>query len=204
MKRLLNTTRGRLTLLWLAMFAGALAVANAGIYLAVGLAAEDTVDRELRSQAMTVGSALRYDTNQVTYKGGGLPHESTSGVLIDMAVVGPWGVAQQTPDQPLRSTTLISLAAPVLRSREPVLVDFYDSGQVHRRAYVTAAPGGSAAAPFVVIASTSLTDLDASITRTMLVAALLSVVALLVSGALVHWPLGRVPNPVHQDPNLAD
>jgi hypothetical protein len=33
-RHLLNTTRGRLTLLWFAIFAASLAVANVGVYLA--------------------------------------------------------------------------------------------------------------------------------------------------------------------------
>ena len=144
MKRLLNTTRGRLTLLWVAIFAAALAIADVGVYLAVSLTANDTADQELRSQAAAVSSALRYANGRITYPGGDLPHESSSGVLVDMAVVGPWGPALPTPGQPLSDTTMEALASPVLHSGRPSLVDFYDSDKVHRRAYVMPAPPGTA------------------------------------------------------------
>src|SRR5207245_11048861 len=70
--------------------------------------------------------------------------------------------------------------------------------------HVMAAPGGSVAAPFVVIASTPLTDLDSSIAQAMLLAALLSAGALIGSAVLVYWLIGRVLNPVSQIANLAE
>jgi signal transduction histidine kinase len=203
-RRLLKTTRGRLTLLWVAIFAGALTVADVGVYLAVGFAANDTTDRELRSQAAAVGSALRYTGAHVTYVGGELPHESRSGVLIDMAVVGPWGVELLTHEQPLSDATLESLARPVLRSGRPTLVDFYDSDPVHRRAYVMAAPSGTASESLVVVAATPLTDVESSITRAMLLAVLLSLGTLFGSARLVHWLIGRVLSPVSQIASLAE
>ena len=124
MRHLLNSTRGRLTLLWVAIFAAALVIANVGVYLAVSLTGNDTADRELRSQAALVGADLHYPDGRITYGGGDLPHESSTGMLVDMAVVGPWGVALQTDDQPLSHATLEWLASPVLRSGRPTLMDF--------------------------------------------------------------------------------
>ena len=44
MRHLLNSTRGRLTLLWVAIFAAALVIANVGVYLAVSLLTPRTSD----------------------------------------------------------------------------------------------------------------------------------------------------------------
>ena len=199
-----GTTRGRLTLLWVAIFAGALAIANVGVYLAVAFTASATIDRALHGQAAVVGSNLRSTGGHVTYAGGVLPHESSDGVLVDMAVVGPSGVLLQTPDQPVSDAALRSLASQTLRSGRPVVVDFYDSSQAHRRAYVTAAPVRTANQRLAVVTSTPLADLESSITRAMLLATFLSAGALLGSAVLVYWLIGRVLSPVSQIASLAE
>src|SRR5439155_9210715 len=119
----------------------------------VSLTANGATDQELRGQAEAVRAGLRPADGGVVYARGALPHESSSGELVDMAVVGLQGVTMQTTEPALSKATLRSLAGGTLRSGRPALVDFYDSDHVHRRAYVIAAATGTAAQPVAVVAS---------------------------------------------------
>ena len=201
-RRAFSTTRGRLTLLWLAIFAAALTVANIGIYLTVSFKANSAVEAELRSQADSVGDGVQLVDGRPTYRGD-LPHETSSGLLVDLALVGTEGTIKQTRDQPLSDSILSELATPALRSGRPVLVDFYDQRHVHRRAY--AAPVATISdQPVAVLASTPLTDVESSVALTTALVALLSLAVLAGSTALVHWLIGRVLSPVSRIANLAE
>src|SRR5215472_17375994 len=119
--RMLASTRGRFTLVWVLIFAIALAVVDLGINLAVAFTTSGEVDAELRGQAAVVGADLRAADGRPTYRGGDLPHETAGGLLVDLAVIGPEDVLLQTPDQPLDANTLRSLATPVLGSHRPAM-----------------------------------------------------------------------------------
>ena len=202
-RRFLASTRGRLTLAWLAIFAIALGMVDLGVHLAVAFTTNASVDAELRGQTAVVSAGLRAIDGRPAYLGGDLPHETAGGLLVDLAVIGPQGVLLETPDQPVDVTNLRSLAAPALRSGRPSMLDFTDDQDVRRRAYatpVTSIPDRSA----VLVASTALSDADASIARTTVLTALLSVLALAASAALVHALIGRVLSPVSQIASLAD
>src|SRR5262249_2399127 len=152
----------------------------AGVHTAVAITASGDLDAELRSHGAVVSADLQPVDGRVAYRGDDLPHETSGGMLADLAVIGPAGVLLQTPAQPLREETLRSLAAPTLRSGIPRMVDFDDGPKVHRRAYVTPVtsfPAGAAA----LVVSTVLTDVDAAIARSTSVAALLSLLTLVVS-----------------------
>jgi len=197
------STRGRLTVAWTAIAAAALSVAVVGVHAAIAITTSGSLDAELRSHGAVVSADLRPVEGRIAYRGGDLPHETPGGMLADLAVIGPTGVLLQTPDQPLGEETLRSLAAPTLGTGRPRMVDFDDARQVHRRAYVTPVtsfPEGSA----VLVASTVLTDTDAAIARTTTVAALLSLLALVVSTVLVYALIGRVLSPVSQIARLAE
>jgi signal transduction histidine kinase len=201
--RFLASTRGRFTLAWVAIFAIALAVVDVGVHLAVAFTTNAAVDTELRGQALAVGTDVRPVDGRPVYLGGDLPHETTGGLLIDLAVVSPDGVEVATPDQPLDQRTLRALAAPVFRSGRPAMVDFIDSQDVARRAYVTPVTSMTDRST-ALVASTALTDSDAAIARATLVAALLSVLALAASAALVYALIGRVLSPVSHIAHLAE
>jgi two-component system, OmpR family, sensor kinase len=202
-RRLLTSTRGKFTLAWVVIFAIALAIADVGVHLAVTFTTSGAIDAALRGQAAAVGAGLRAADGRPTYPGGDLPHETAGGLLIDLAVIGPDGALLETPDQPLDSSTLRSLAAPSLASGRPSTTDFTDPQGVRRRAYTTqvnSLPDRSA----VLVASTPLTDAEASVARTTLLAGLLSALALAASAALVYAFIGRVLSPVSQIAKLAD
>jgi two-component system, OmpR family, sensor kinase len=198
-----TTTRGRLTFLWLAIFAVALTMANVGVYLVVTFRANSGIDEELRIQAASVSAGVNVVGGRPTYVPGDLPHETSSGLLVDMALVDSTGTVQHTQDQPLGDSLVRSLATRALQSGQPSLVDFYDARHVHRRAYVVPVPtvqDQSAA----LVASTPLTDMESSVSLTIALVALLSVAVLAGSTALVHWLIGRVLSPVSQIANLAE
>jgi len=199
----LTSTRGRLTLLWLAISTVALAIANIGVYLAIAYTANAGIDRQLRSQAQSVSAQVKVVDGRPTYTPGDLPDETSRGLLVDMALLDSDAVLQQTEDQPLGGPLLHSLAIPALRTGQPSLIDFYDARHVHRHAYVvplTTLPNRSAA----VVASSPLTDVESSVMRTAALVALLSVALLVGSTILVSWLIGCVLRPVKQIANLAE
>lgn len=203
LRQAFTTTRGRLTLLWLTIFAVALTMANVGVYLVVTFTANSGLDEELRSQAASVSAGVNIVDGRPSYLPGDLPHETSSGLLVDMALVDSMGTAQHTRDQPLSDSLIRSLATTALRSGQPSLIDFYDGRHVHRRAYVAPIPT-IPDQPAALVASTPLTDVESSVSLTIALVALLSVAVLAGSTALVHWLIGRVLSPVSQIANLAE
>ena len=203
MRRAFTTTRGRLTFLWLAIFAVALTMANIGVYLVVTFTANRGLDHELHSQATIVSAGVDVVDGRPVYVPGDLPDETSSGLTIDIALVDSTGNVLQGPDRPLSDFLVHSLATTTLRTDQPSLVDFYDGRHVHRRAFVV--PVRTVQAQSVaLVASTPLTTVESSVSRTMALVALLSVAVLAGSTALVHWLIGRVLSPVSQIANLAE
>jgi len=203
LRQAFTTTRGRLTVLWVAIFAAALAVANVGIYLAATVAEHKNVDAELRSQAARVSSQIAVVGGRPTYVHGDLPDETRGGFAIELALVDSRQILEQTQDEPLSDPVLRSLATPALRSGQPSLTDFYDARHVHRRAYV--APVVTAyTQPVVLVASTSLKSVESTVMLTTGLAAALSLAVLAASTVLVYWMIGRVLSPVRTIANLAE
>ena len=73
MRPLFGTTRGRLTLISVAILAIALALADLAIYLAYTFAQNNELDVQLRAEVVTVAAQLSVENGQVTYAGGDLP-----------------------------------------------------------------------------------------------------------------------------------
>lgn len=198
-----TTTRGRMTVLWLAIFAVALTMANIGVYLIVTFTANHGLDHELHSQADIISTGVDVVNGLPVYVPGNLPDETSSGLTVDIALVDSTGNVLQAPDRPLSDFLVHSLATTTLRTDQPSLVDFYDGRHVHRRAYVV--PVRTVQAQSVaLVASTPLTGVESSVSWTMALVALLSVAVLAGSTALVHWLIGRVLSPVSQIANLAE
>jgi signal transduction histidine kinase len=202
-RRFLATTRGRLTLVWVAVFAAALVVANLSLYLAIAFRENTGLDEQLRMQAAQVEREMKSVDGRPVYLGGDLPHETGEGLLVDVAVVGPQGIVMSSAGEPLGAATLQSLASPVIRSDRPSLVDFHDRQDVHRRACVV--PLASIPEQrLVLVATTPLTEVDASLAQAAALLVLLSLAALAGSGILVYWLIGRVLRPVSTIAALAE
>jgi len=203
LRRAFTTTRGRLTFLWLAIFAVALTLANVGVYLVVTFTTNTGLDEELRAQTDSVSAGVTVVGGRPAYAPGDLPDETSSGLTVDMALVDSTGAVLQAPDRPLSDSLVRSLAATALRTGQPSRVDFYDPRHVRRRAYVVPVP--TVEDQFVaLVASTPLSNVESSISLTVALVALLSAAVLAGSTALVYWLIGRVLSPVSQIANLAE
>ena len=202
MRALFRTTRGRLTLISVAILAIAFALADVAIYLAYTFAQNNELDVQLHAEVVAVAAQLSVVDGQVTYAGGDLPHETPGGVAVDIAVVDEKGVVTSTPGQPLRSGTLESLATAVRRTGRAVSSSgIIDSQGKVRRAYampVLSTPG------MVLVASTPTGQIGGSVARAMVLVGVLSLGTLVGVGFLIHSLVGRVLSPVSRIASLAE
>jgi signal transduction histidine kinase len=202
MRALFRTTRGRLTLISVAMLAVAFALADIAIYLAFTFAQNNELDVQLRSEVVAVAAQLSVTNGEVTYPGGELPHETPGGVAVDMAVLDEDGVLASTPGQPLGSGTLLSLASAVRRTGRAVSSSgVVDSRGEIRRAYaipVLSSPD------LVLVASTPTGQIGGSVARAMFMVGALSLGALVAVALLINSLVGRVLRPVSRIASLAE
>lgn len=205
MARLLNSTRGRLTLVALGVLAVAFCVADIAVYLVLSTIAHDDLDIQLRAEAIAVSRRLDVSGATAVYPDGPLPGETAGGLPIDIAVVGPDGIVLQTPGDGLPATTTTELAAAVAGSgRATSWTDIRDTESVPRHVYALPVTGSPPGRPFVLIASTPTAQVDSAVRRAMVAIVLFSALVLASSGALVFWLVGRVLRPVQQIANVAE
>jgi len=199
---LFGTTRGRLTLISVAILAGAFTLADTAIYLAFTYAQNNELDTQLRAEAVAVAAQLSVADGKVTYAGGDLPHETPGGSALDMAVFDENGVVTSTPGQPLAAATLETLVNAVRRTgRAGSPIDVVDSQGEARRAYaipVLSTPG------LVLVASTPTGQFSGSVARAMVLVVALSLGALVAVGFLIYALVGRVLRPVSRIASLAE
>jgi len=202
LRALFRTTRGRLTLISVAILACAFTLADTAIYLAFTYAQNNELDAQLRAEAVAVAGQLSVADGKVTYAGGDLPHETPGGSAIDMAVLDENGVVTSTPGQPLAPATLDNLVSTVRRTGHAGSAsDVVDSRGEARRAYATpvlSSPG------LVLVASTPTGQISGSVARAMFLVVALSVGALVAIGFLIYTLVGRVLRPVSKIASLAE
>jgi len=199
---LFRTTRGRLTLISVAILASAFTLADTAIYLAFTYAQNNEIDAQLRAEGAAVAAQLRVVDGKVMYAGGDLPHETPGGSAIDMAVLDENGVATSTPGQPLAPGTLQNLVNAVRRTGHAgTPSNVVDSNGEARRAYATpvlSSPG------LVLVASTPTGQFSDSVARAMVLVVALSLGALVAVGFLIYSLVGRVLRPVSRIASLAE
>jgi signal transduction histidine kinase len=198
---LYRTTRARLVALSLVLAAAALVLANVGLYIALTVTQTQAIDAELRGEAVAVRSRLAIAEGSVRY-GGDLPHETSGGVALDIAIVGSGGVVMSTPAEPIDNAQMSRLAAPVMASGTAATTEVRDQYGHNRRVFLL--PAGTVAERVVIAASTPLTETHAFVNRVLLWVALASGALLTAGGLLVYWLTGRVLRPVHEIAQLAD
>jgi signal transduction histidine kinase len=199
---LLRTTRGRLTVISVAILASAFILADMAIYLTFIYAQNNELDTQLRAEAVSVSAQLRITDGKVTYLGGDLPHETPGGSAIDISVVDDIGVVTSTPGQPLALTTIEGLVNDVRRSGQAGSpIDIVDSHGEARRAYATPV---LISPNLVLVASTPTAQLSGSVARAMVLVVALSLGALAVVGLLIHEAVGRALRPVSRIASLAE
>jgi heavy metal sensor kinase len=199
---MLRTTRGRLTLISVAILAGAFSLADTAIYLAFSYAQSNELDSQLRAEAVAVAAQLSVVGGNVTYAGGELPHETPGGSAIDMAVLDESAVVMSTPGQPLALATLEQLVNAVRRTgRAGSPTDAVDSQGEARRAYAVPVPSSPV---LVLVASAPTGQFSDAAVRVMGLVVALSLGALVAVGFLIYALVGRVLRPVSRIATLAE
>lgn len=202
MKGLVRTTRGRLTLVALAVLGIALALADVGVFFALTVVQNNEANAQLTAEAAAAESRLAVVDGRVGYPGKSLPDETPSGVAVDVALIGREGTLATTTGATL-TKPVAGLAAPVLQTRQPIWVDIGDQAGGTVRVYVTPVtrfPDQD----LVMVVWASLDEFQAAITRTMALIAALSTLVLVAGGAVVYVLVGRALSPVSRIASLAD
>ncbi len=201
MRRLVSTTRGRLTLLATVFLGIGIGIAALGLNYALTYTQLRSSDQVLKVQADSVAAGLQPMGERLTYRGGSIPEETTSGIAVDIAIVRTDGVLAQSPAEPLTTLTLTELGAPVIRTGRPLWVDLTDSHGVRRR--VLAQPVDLQGTRAALIASRSVGELQDTLFATTLYLAAASLTALLLGALVAYWLAGRILRPVHEIAALA-
>ncbi|HEY0492849.1 MAG TPA: ATP-binding protein [Candidatus Dormibacteraeota bacterium] len=191
-----------MTLTHAAVLAGAILLADLGLYVALATSEANTDDAVLRTQASTIVAGIEDVNGQVRFGGGDLPTENQQGVAVDAAIVSRNGAIVQTPAQVFSASTLTQLAGQALKSQTPMLVDARDRSGVERRVFVETLQGQGAPAGVLVV-SRSIAESSATLRRTVLFLAVFSVLIVLGGSFLAHWLTGRALLPVRRIAALA-
>jgi len=198
----LTSTRGRLVLLAVAIFAVALLIADGAVLASVAVTQSQESDAVLVAQAHVIASNLQDTNGHLALGGADLPGETESGIAVDAAVVSGNAVAAQTPMQPLANGVLLSLAARAIGAGGPIWADVVDSRNVPRRAYAVPLSADSASTDAIVV-SRSVGEMLAAQGRTFLILVIVSGALLVIGGALSYWLAGRALRPVRTIAGLA-
>ncbi|MEO6796198.1 MAG: ATP-binding protein [Candidatus Dormibacter sp.] len=202
MRHRLRGTRAKLTLIHAAVLAGAILIADIALYLGFATFEQNSVDQVLRSQASTVTSGIEDINGQIRFGGGDLPVETQQGIAVAVAIVNKDGSVTQTPAQVFSVSMLNRLAAPVLGTASPSLLDATDHTGTPRRVFVESlrATQGIDA---VLVVSRPLAEVNATLARLVLFLAIFSVLIVVGAAFLAHWLTGRVLLPVRRIASLA-
>ncbi len=87
LRRFAVSTRGRLTLIQVAVLTVGVAIAAVAVYITLSVAQRDESDGVLSEQARFIIAGLDDGDGKVTFRGGELPGETEGGVAVDAAVV---------------------------------------------------------------------------------------------------------------------
>lgn len=195
-----RSTRGRLVVTAVAIFAIALVVADSVVLAAVSAFQWQETDAVLVAQAQLLVASAQDSNGRLYFDPSDLPGETPSGIAVDAALVAGNAVVSQTRNQPLTSDSLFTLARQATSAGHPVSVDLVDSRHVPRRAYAMQVAGGAGE---VLIVSRSVVELLEFQGRTMASLLAVSIVLLIMGGALTYWLAGRALRPVRNIAGIA-
>lgn len=182
---ILRSTRGRLVVTAVAIFAIALVVADSVVLAAVNAFQWQETDAVLVAQAQLLVASAQDSNGQLSFDPSDLPGETPSGIAVDAALIAGNAVVSQTRNQPLSTDALVVLARKALSTSQPVSVDLVDTRHVPRRAYAMPVSGGSSGE--VLVVSRSVVELLQFQGRTMASLLVVSIVLLIMGGALTYW-----------------
>lgn len=194
MRRFARTTRGRLAAVAVAILGLALLVADGAVLGSLALTGRSESDAVLVGQANLIAASIEESNGALSFGSTDPPLETSAGIVVDASIVSPSQTISQSAVQPLSTSTLTELAARADRSG-PVWADVSSTKGTPRRAYaIPLMVNGRQSAALVV--SRSVRELQASLARTLLLLAIVSVGMLIVGGLLSYWLAGRVLRPV--------
>ena len=195
MTRLLTSTRGRLVLLAVGLFAVALLIADGAVLGYVAVTQARASDAVLVTQADVIVSGLQDNNGQITFDGSELPGETQSGIAVDAAVVSSSAVVAQTSNQPLDTAVLLHIAAQAIGAGTPVWADVVDTHHAPRRVYAIPLTTSSNSLQTLVV-SRSVAEMSAAQQGTVLILVAVSLALLVIGGVLSYWLAGRALQPV--------
>ncbi len=201
MMSIFSSTRGRLVVTAVAIFAIALVVADSAVLAAVSAFQWQEMDAVLVAQAQLLVASAQDSNGQISFDPSDLPGETPNGIAVDAALVSGNTVVSQTPNQPLSTDSLLSLARKAISTGAPVSVDLVDMRHVPRRAYAMPVSGANGAEALVV--SRSVVEVLAFQGRTLASVLVVSIVLLIMGGALTYWLAGRALRPVRKIAGIA-
>lgn len=197
LNRLWATTRGRLTLISVAILTVAVSIAGAATYEAFAISGAADVDGTLLAEAAVLASGIEENGGQLTFRGNQLPSETETGIAVSGAVVTPLGVVLQTPRQPLaEATTLMGIVNQVRQERHSVWMTAADVQGVPRRIYAEPLSNADGLGAVLVV-SRSIKELQSQLDRLLLLLLLFGGIVVILGGGLAYWLAGRVLRPVH-------
>jgi heavy metal sensor kinase len=188
MMSIFRTTRGRIVLIAVAIFAVALLLADGIVLASVTISQSQQADAVLVAQANLLASNAQDANGQISFD------ETTGGVAVDAAIVSGSTVTSQTANQPLPPDVVLNLASRAVTSGGPVFADVTDTHHVPRRAYAIPITGGNS--PEAVVVSRSVAEMLATQWQALVSLVLVSVVLLIMGGGLAYWLAGRALRPV--------
>jgi two-component system, OmpR family, sensor kinase len=195
--RFLRSTRGRAALVASAVLALALAIGGTAMILSWQVLNARETENALIAQTQVVATDFLDQDHQVL--NADIPLETDEGVPVDTVLLDRSDrVLAQSPKQPLPAESLRSLAAEA-RTQRSYWADVTDASGIQRSAHATLLDS----AGDVMIASRSLTEDRDALTTTIWLFAAVSVLLILVGGALSYWLAGQALAPVHQIAGLA-
>lgn len=195
-----RSTRGRLVVTAVAIFAVALVVADSVVLAAVTAFQWQETDAVLVAQAQLLVSSAQDSNGQISFDPTDLPAETPNGIAVDAALVSGNTVISQTRNQPLSNAELLSLAHKAIATGAPVSADVVDTRRVPRRAYAVPVAGANGE---VLVVSRSVIELLGFQGRTLASLLAVSIVLLIMGGALTYWLAGRALRPVRNIAGIA-
>jgi heavy metal sensor kinase len=184
-----------------AIFAVALVAADGVVLASFTAFQSQQTDAVLVAQAQLLASNAQDSNGQLAFDSTDLPGETATGIAVDAALVAGNAVVAQTPNQPLSRNALLDLANRAISTGAPVSADLVDSHGVPRRAYAMPLSGGNRTEALVV--SRSVAEMLQFQGRALASLLAVSIVLLIMGGALTYWLAGRALRPVRNISGIA-
>ncbi|MHB8718407.1 MAG: sensor histidine kinase [Candidatus Dormibacteria bacterium] len=198
MRRRLST-RTRLSLLAMVAVAPALVVADAVLLLALAGTESAEVRNDLAAQASLLQAGIDDSNGHVSFgpTGGG------TGSNVAAVIVSGGRIVASVGSDPLAPATATAIAAAASGATAPLLTDGIGSRGDPQRVYAAPLVGGDQGTSGVLVVSRSVAALQTSQTQALIIAVLLSVLTLVLTGLVARWLAGRVLRPVRTIASLA-